>query len=337
MVLVPLVMCECLCAAPAASRPFPSVAARLVDAKKIWDRSPHNAFTDLARWRDRFYVAFREGRAHVSSDGKVRVLSSADGNEWSSVGLVELAGYDLRDAHVAVTPDGRLMLLGGAAPRKTDNEMAPTGTFVSFSRDGVAWTAPVIVVEPGRWLWRVTWHKGVAYGFAYHHGARNGIDLLTSADGAAFAPLVPLLLEGKDDEPNEAALVFTADDVCHALVRRDGKKNSALLGTSAAPYVKWEWKDLGAHLGGPNLIRLPSGEWIGAGRVVAGDVRTGLVQIDVGSGAMREILRLPSGGDSSYPGLVWHNGLLHVSYYSSHEGKTSIYFARVKIESAALR
>ena len=36
-------------------------------------------------------------------------------------------------------------------------------------------------------------------------------------------------------------------------------------------------------------------------------------------------LTLPSSGDNSYPGLVWENGTLWVSYYSSHEGKTDIY------------
>ena len=42
-------------------------------------------------------------------------------------------------------------------------------------------------------------------------------------------------------------------------------------------------------------------------------------------------LTLPSGGDTSYAGMVWHADLLWVSYYSSHEGKTSIYLARVKL------
>ena len=37
------------------------------------------------------------------------------------------------------------------------------------------------------------------------------------------------------------------------------------------------------------------------------------------------------GGDTSYPGMVWHDGLLWLSYYSSHEGKTAIYLARVKL------
>ena len=43
------------------------------------------------------------------------------------------------------------------------------------------------------------------------------------------------------------------------------------------------------------------------------------------------VLRLPSGGDCSYPGMVEHDGLLWMSYYSSHEGKTSIYLARIEV------
>jgi hypothetical protein len=48
-------------------------------------------------------------------------------------------------------------------------------------------------------------------------------------------------------------------------------------------------------------------------------------------GGYEPVLTLPSGGDASYAGMVWHANLLWVSYYSSHEGKTAIYLARVKV------
>lgn len=35
----------------------------------IWDAAPHNAFTDLIRWKNRWYCASREGTAHSSFDG----------------------------------------------------------------------------------------------------------------------------------------------------------------------------------------------------------------------------------------------------------------------------
>jgi endonuclease/exonuclease/phosphatase family metal-dependent hydrolase len=40
-------------------------------------------------------------------------------------------------------------------------------------------------------------------------------------------------------------------------------------------------------------------------------------------------LTRPSGGDTSCAGMVWHDGLLWVSCYASHEGKSAIYLARV--------
>lgn len=58
---------------------------------------------------------------------------------------------------------------------------------------------------------------------------------------------------------------------------------------------------------------------------------TVVCELDVTKGELKPLLDLPSSGDSSYPGLVWHDNLLWVSYYSSHEGKSAIYLARVKL------
>ena len=60
-------------------------------------------------------------------------------------------------------------------------------------------------------------------------------------------------------------------------------------------------------------------------------VRTVVCTLDPDTGRLTEELTLPSGGDTSYAGLAWHDGLLWVSYYSSHEGKSSIYLAKVKV------
>ncbi len=35
--------------------------ARLVEVRKIWDQGPHNAFTDLVRFKNRWFCVFREG------------------------------------------------------------------------------------------------------------------------------------------------------------------------------------------------------------------------------------------------------------------------------------
>jgi hypothetical protein len=313
------------------------ITVEVIDVKKIWDEAPHNAFTDLIRWNGRFYCTFREGRGHVSTDGKIRILESKGTNLWESAALIELAGYDLRDAHLSVTPDGRLMLLGGAAPRKRDNQSAPTGTFVCFSRDGRRWSKPRVVVKPGRWMWQVTWRKGKAYGVSYAAGGGMPyLDLLVSSDGVNYQPHVAKLFG--EGYPTEVTLRFDTDDVCYALMRRDRQRDepsSAMLGVSKPGYKKWRWHDLGGSFngfGGPNLIRIPGGHWICAGRMHEGGAHTALTYIDVKNGTMTKLLKLPSGGDTSYPGLVWYEDMLYVSYYSSHEGKTSIYLAKVKVK-----
>jgi hypothetical protein len=49
---------------------------------------------------------------------------------------------------------------------------------------------------------------------------------------------------------------------------------------------------------------------------------------------LHEFAELPSGGDNSYPGFVAITPTEAVmSWYSSHEGKSSIYMADLKIRS----
>ena len=313
------------------------VTAEVLEVKKIWDRAPHNAFTDLIRFDDRFYCVFREGRSHACTDGKIRVLESEDANTWTSTALIALEGYDLRDAHISITPDDRLMLIGGAAARKKDNQSTPTGAFVSFSSDGREWTSPRLVSEPGRWLWCITWREGKAYGVSYGAGEHGPyIDLRVSSDGVNYHTHVDKLFDR--GRPTEVTLRFAADSTCYALVRRDQLQNepkSAVLGVSKPDYTEWQWHDLGESFngfGGPNFIEVPGGYWIAAGRMFDGGVHTSLTYLDVNAGTMSKLIKLPSGGDTSYPGLVWHDKMLYVSYYSSHEGKTSIYLAKVRVE-----
>ena len=313
-----------------------TIEAEIVEVKKIWDDAAHNAFTDLVYFGDRFYCAFREGRGHVSADGRIRVLRSADADTWTSAALISFRGYDFRDAHLSITPDNRLMLIGGAAPRKQDNERAATGSFVSFSADGDTWTEPVIVSEPGRWLWRVTWHEGTAYGVSYTAGGNGDryLSLLKSADGLTYEPLVERLFD--KGYPNETTLRFGPDGTCYALVRRDSFNNaptSTMLGISEPNYTAWTWHDLGTEFnafGGPDFLRLPSGRWIAGGRMHQGGAHTALAVLDIENKTMTRLIALPSGGDTSYPGLLWRDETLYVSYYSSHQGKTSIYLAKIR-------
>lgn len=303
-------------------------AQEIIHQAKIWDQAPHNAFTDLIRYRERLICVFREGSRHVSPDGAIRVLSSRDGREWTSAALIRSADGDLRDPHLSITPKGDLMLVAAAA-------LIPGGphrhqTYAWFSRDGSRWTGPVAIGEPDYWLWRVVWHKSKAYGVGYPTGGEaRAARLYVSTDGRKFQSLVDALpVEGR---PNESAIVFQRDSKMLILLRRDTDPNSALLLSAAPPYRTWHARDLSVRIGGPQLLLLPDGKLLAAGRFYEGKPHTALAWLDTDSDSLAQFLALPSGGDTSYPGLVLDDGHVWVSYYSSHEGKTAIYGARVKL------
>lgn len=315
---------------------------QLVEVRKIWDQAPHNAFTDLVRVGDRWYCVFREGKAHVSPDGALRVLTSADGEEWASAALLTSDTADLRDAKITVTPDGRLQLNGAAALHDKSKQRHQSSVW--FSRDGKEWSEPIPVGDPDYWLWRATWHKETAYGIGYHTGGgTRDCRLYRSSDGKKWEVLVERLHD--QGYPNEHALVFLEDDTCLCLLRRDGSPNTALLGSAQPPYTQWEWKDLGVRVGGPEMIRTADGRLLACVRLYDRQVRTALCWIDAEKGTLQEALTLPSAGDTSYAGIVPHDGLLWISYYSSHKtvegndgapravpgGKTSIYLAKVRL------
>jgi hypothetical protein len=270
---------------------------------------------------------FREGQAHVSPDGALRVLQSSDGQAWESAALIRSKTADLRDAKITVTPDGSLMLGGGAALHQ------PQGfthqSYVWFSHDGRDWGQAVPVADPNYWLWRITWHKETAYGIGYECGAKKNVRLYKSSDGRTFETLVNNLFD--QGYPNETSLLFRPDESCLCLLRRDEAPSTGLLGAARPPYRDWIWKDLGKRIGGPHMIQLPDGRLIAAVRLYDGKVRTALCWIDAEAGTLDEFLALPSAGDTSYAGLVWHDDMLWVSYYSSHEGRTSIYLAKVAV------
>jgi hypothetical protein len=303
------------------------LAAEVVELRKIWDQAPHNAFTDLVRFDDRWFCTFREGKAHVSPDGALRVIMSRDGREWQSAARIEHASADLRDPKLALAPDGKLMLTAAAALDQPAEHRHQT--LIWYSADGREWGEPIAVGDPDFWLWRTTWHGRAAYNVGYHTAGGRSIRLYRSTDGRSFAPLVERL--AVDGSPSESTLWFGQDGAALCLVRRDDTPSSALLGSASAPYREWTWKDLGVRVGGPHLIRLPDGRYLAAGRRYDGRVRTAIMQLDPAEGRLTELAVLPSAGDTSYPGLVWHDEVLWVSYYSSHEGKTSIYLAKVRL------
>ena len=302
----------------------------LVEARLIWDKAKHNAFTDLLRYNDHWYCVFREGSAHVSPDGALRILRSSDGEDWESIALVTSDAYDLRDAKISVTPDGRLMLNG--AGMIADAEVRYY-SMCWFSADGgVTWDEGRRIGDPGYWLWRAQWHNGDCYSMGYstnRERTERSLRLYRSKGGAAYETHVDSV--GAPAGCGEDKILFLKDGTALCLLRHETGNKLAQLGTAAAPYTNWRWRDSNVRIGGPNMLQLPDGRILAAVRLYDSRVRTALCWVDPASANLTEVLTLPSGGDTSYAGMVLHDELLWLSYYSSHEGKTNIYLAKVKV------
>jgi len=306
-----------------------------VKVRKIWSNNQYNAFTSLISFKGTFYCAFREGESHVyGKDGVTRIISSKDGISWESVTLLEKAGYDLRDPKLSVTPDGRIMVIIGGSVYK-DKVLVSRLTHVSFSdRTGKKFSDPKpIRISDGTktntdWLWRVTWHNKTGYGVVYQLGEEWSISLLKTMDGINYDLVTRLKVDGK---PNETTLRVMPDGEMLMMVRREGGNREGMWGRSNPPYKEWKWSSLGTRLGGPDFIAMADNLLISGTRVH--DKKEAGVALFSGdrSGNFRKVLLLPSGGDNSYPGFVKRDDKLYVSYYSSHEGKASIYLAEVPL------
>ena len=305
----------------------------LIEVNKIWDKAPHSAFTDLIRFHDRWFCVFREGESHVSPDGSLRIITSVDGIKWESAALITSKTMDLRDAKITTTPDGQLMLTGAGA--LFDKSVHTHQSLSWFSEDGFSWSQSYTIGDPDFWLWRTTWHKEKAFSMGYGCNNQQLLRLYISNDGKSFEMRGgDIYLEGY---PNESSIVFSGD-TAFCLLRRDGELiNSGLFGISQPPYTKWNWLDLGVRIGGPQMIRLPDGRFLATVRIYEGKgwhpAHTSLCWIDPRDSKITEALNLPSNGDNSYAGMVLQGGFLWISYYSSHEEKTSIYLAKVKIKN----
>jgi hypothetical protein len=306
--------------------------------QKIWDQGPYNAFTDLVFWHGQFYCVFRQGSAHRSTDGSLRVICSADGKTWSSVAELKYPDADMRDAHFSILPDDRLLL--SSAVRTSDGAFR---SIASFSRDGREWNQPKTILPHDRWLWRLAWHDGVGYGFAYlTSSSKRGMELYSTVNGLDYTKIDNNATP--DGYVNEHAITFRPDGTAICLVRRDAVKGvgrpTAQIGIAAPPYSTWQWTDAGIFAGCPALAELPDGRIIAGVRLIDGKPRTALCWLDAENGKLIPALAIPpfgntTPGDVGYPGLIYRDGVLFVSFYAKSDGKCCIFFAEISVPPTA--
>lgn len=310
-------------------------------AQLIWQTEGHCAFTDMEQFLGTYYITFREAASHIfdkegKAEGRIRILASADGTHWESVALLQKEGMDLRDPKLSVTPDGRLMVMMGGSVYE-NRRLTACVPQVAFSTDGLHYSAPqplhLEASHPlGRdWVWRVTWQGRIGYAISYFPGGADGnrIALYQTRDGISYKEVTPLDVPGS---PNEATIRFLPDKTMLAMVRREGGNRLGYWGTSRPPYKKWTWTPMSQRIGGPDFLSY-NGTILAGTRCYGkyGENKTVLLQ-GLGDGTFTESLLLPSGGDTSYPGMLLVGDELWFCYYSTHQTpNAAIYLAKIPL------
>jgi hypothetical protein len=334
------------CADPALGQ-LPAV--RVDQVRRVFHNGEHNAFTDLVRFRDRFYLCFRscpDGHM-VHPTASIIILASDDAQAWEQVHQFRVAKRDTRDPHFLVFRD-RLFVYTGtwysgeATMAVEDYDLNQHLGYAAWSEDGGAWHGPEMLEGTfGHYVWRAAAHGDTAY----LCGRRKiGFEIGPRGEGHAVESLMLESSEGlvwrkrgvfQDIAGDETAFLFEPDGTVIGIGRRSAPTAQWL--RAAPPYDTWQRGDLNAHVGGPLLARWGD-RYVVGGRKSTPDRGPKTTLWWLVDQELQEFTELPSGGDNSYPGFVALSPTRAlVSWYSSHEQTaagepiTAIYLADLQI------
>ncbi len=339
-----LLFMACLAATASISLADQGPSVTVSDVQKVFDDGHHNAFTDLIVFKGIYYLAFRscpDGHG-VSPNASVIILASKDTNTWDQIHRFNVPQRDTRDPHFLIFKDRLFVYTGtwysGDAPAKSnaDLEMNLHLGYAVWSANGADWSEPTLLEGTlGHYVWRAAAFGEQAFlcgrrkiGFAVGPKREpNEIEslMLESDDGLIWRKRATF----QERSGDETAFLFDHQGEILGIGRRRG---TAQLLRSKPPYVKWERHDLCRHIGGPLLARWNGRMIVGGRHPSDRGPKTSMCWL-IGE-ELHEFAELPSGGDNSYPGFVElspHQAM--ISWYSSHEGKASIYTAKLRIDS----
>lgn len=306
----------------------------------------HKAFPDLIKYKGYYYACFREANSHVSYQdfGKIRILKGNFDAEtkiwkWENVALLSKQGYDLRDPRFFINRDNALQIMIGGSIINDKNETIMRTPHVAILKNDQwvileAMTDPSANSATGQWIWRVTWNAYDNQGYALSYGKNSTLSLMKTADGIKFEKVVDITAAPLTDL-SEGTLRFKPDGTAVALIR---SRKNGIIGTAAPSdnYTKWSLSVLPFRMGGPNFVISKQQKMWAATRYFFLKENNILDEATI-VGFMDEksltpALRLKSGFDTSYPGMVLEEDeSLTLIYYSSEsEKKSHIYITRIK-------
>lgn len=318
---------------------------------------PHNAFPDLFKFQGNYYACFREAQTHAEHEdlGQIHILKGSYNKEshvwkWQSEAILKDPTYDLRDPKFFVNDEGKLMMIIDGSIINQKDETAFMQPHIAI-KEGDHWNLKLAQAdklgqgEKGQWLWRTTWneHDHCGYSLSYRIDSSptkstSSLTLLKTVDGENYEKVTDLACPDLAEPYNEGTIRFKKDGTAVALIRT---QRNGLIATSSpeSNYTQWQYKVLPFRLGGPNFVISERNQriWAATRHFFLNEDNTwdfGTVVASMTETELTPLVRLKSGIDNSYPGLVMEeDGSLAVLYYSSEpKSLCNIYITHLLVD-----
>lgn len=311
--------------------------AHLVSSKMIWNQAVSDIESDVVRFKDHWLIVCCES-TDLPYHQALRILTSEDSEQWRPVALITSpTNTGLRRPRFSLAPSGLLMLTAECALPDRSHHLA-RNTAAWFSEEGRAWSTPEGIGQEEFPFSRIVWNNKVGLSYAYGRicGSAQTIQFFSSANGGQFKSQFKGGFSGFF--PDRASLLFEGDRAYCLMSRINGANPETMwqnswLGASQAPFTDWKWKETNARACCPNLLRLPDDRVIAAVGLTGEKARTSLCDIDLATGQLTELLKLPTGETLAPVGLATHDGHLWVSYAAVCERKLCVNLAKVKLNT----
>ncbi len=291
----------------------------------------HNANTDMIEWKGEYYLIYNQEPYQMGSPlSKLVLLKSSDMISWQINRTINNPGEDIRDPKLAVIGTRLFIYFLKNAGFIAD----PYATSYQFTEDGITWSATTDILGQDGWLmWRPKTYDGVTYytpAYWHEHGKSK---LVKSSDGITWTD-VSMINDGRGNDETDCA--FFLDGRMLVTARLEGTGDTAigsleagtLIAVASPPYTSWTYNFSSlTRLDGPNLFNV-SGSIFAFGRYQPerdilftqlgssfSNKRTAIFLVEPDK--LTYISDVPSSGDTSYAGVIIHDGQIYASYYTS--------------------
>lgn len=303
----------------------------LIASREVWDKGLHSAFTDLVIFNNKYYITFREAAGHNTEEGNgsIRVICFTENGPIEEVAHLKMTA-DLRDPKLLIRDNNLYVTFSGI----TINATAQTRNVTNYISDLSSKSINIINNSITDWLWRLSHIDSNWMGFSY-----NPNSLPDDFEKGKFVVLgenFSIVENIGSQVSGECTIRQTPNQDVYALCRQ--RDNSMKFGRiSTIPSRQFAWVDITPTIAGPNFVALNNEQGLVSGRFYGSKgLRTSVAEISFRDGNINELLRLPSGGDTGYPGMALKNNFLYMSHYYQPKNSTStvILFSKIQVQAS---